>query len=316
MRSILAFPLVLVACTGSTSPYHEDLLPTQEKVQVNMPVDEASAKDETAGGFARYYAVTRTVTEDVNGMIAFVLGTVGYVTTLEPQWSDADEKTAMWGPYSDSGLDPVETGLWVRQEDDASYTWAIFQEPKGGDPATDAIAIVAGVVDAGSTRDDATGNFVVDFDTASSLDPAVGLAGTFAVDYDYDAEGVAAVAGFSNYGTVDGERYDAAYAYDEDYAGAGSMDLAWLDDVNATGTDEVLAMRTRWESTGDGRSDAIVTGGDLGVDSVTASECWGSDFAESYWTDSIGLYEAAGDVGACAWADAELPTDGSFSLAE
>jgi hypothetical protein len=315
---LLALPLLLSACGtfGAGSPYHDDLLPKEEQVRINLPVEGGAAKGAETGDFARYYAVTRVVTENVNGLIGFVLGTVAYVVTLEPQWSDTDTNTAVWGPYSDSGLDPVETGLWVREEDDGSYSWAIFEVPTGGDIDTESKVIVAGVVDAGATAEDASGQFAVDFDTAAAMDPAERIVGAFSVEYAYDADGVDAVAGFDNYGYVDGERVDALYAYTEDYAGAGDMDIAWLDDVNASGTDEVLAMRTRWEATGDGRSDAIVTGGDLGVESVTASECWGSDFIESYWTDTIGMYEPVGDVGACAYADAELPTEASFSIAE
>jgi len=316
MRAILALALLPACGDFRASPYHEDILPQEEKVRINLPISDADAKDGETGEWARYYVVTRGVTEHVNGLIAFVLGTVGTVTKLEPQWSDADSRQAVWGPYSDSGLDPVETGLWVREEDDASYTWAIFQLPKGGDIETDATIIVTGVVDAGSTAEDASGVFAVDFTTAAALDPATRLTGTFYVEYAYDAEGVDAVAGFEDYGTVDGERMDALYAYSQDDAGAGSMDLAWYDDVNGTGTDELLAMRTRWESTGDGRSDAVVTGGDLGTDAVYASECWASDFVTSYWADTIGIYEAVGTEDVCAYAEDELPTEASFSIVE
>jgi hypothetical protein len=317
MRSILALSL-LSACgsfdTGSA--YHEDLLPQEDRVRINLPMDGATAKDAETGEWARYYVVTRNVTEHVNGLIGGVLGIVGYVTTLEPQWSDTDSRQAVWGPYSDSGLDPVETGLWVTEEDDGSYTWALFQLPKGGDIETDATIIVTGIVDAGSTPDDASGVFQVDFTAANALDPAAALVGTFTVEYTYDAAGGNAVAGFEDYGAENGGRIDALYAYSQDAAGAGTMDLAWYDDVNATGVDEVLAMRTRWESTGDGRSDAVVTGGDLGADAVYASECWGGDFVTAYWSDTIGLYETVGDVGACAYAESELPTEASFGIAE
>ncbi|MDP2315716.1 MAG: hypothetical protein Q8P41_22655 [Pseudomonadota bacterium] len=317
MRSFLA--LALLSACGSFdagSPYHEDLLPQEDRVRINLPVAEAAAKGAETGEWARYYVVTRGVTEHVNGLIAFVLGTVGYVTTLEPQWSDTDSRQAVWGPYSDSGLDPVETGLWVREEDDGSFSWAIFQLPKGGDIDTESTVIVTGLVDAGSTREDASGVFQVDFTTASELDPGVRLAGTFSVEYTYDAAGGNAVAGFEDYGAVDGERINALYAYSQDGGGAGTMDLAWLEDVNATGVDEILAMRSRWESTGDGRSDAVVTGGDLGAEAVYASECWGADFVTSYWTDTIGLYETVGEAGACVYAESELPSEASFSLAE
>ncbi len=317
MRTILALTL-LSACgfRNVESPYHEDLLPTEEKIRINLPIDGAAAKGAESGEFARYYQVTRAVTEHVNARITFVLGTVAYVTTLEPQWSDSDERTAVWGPYSDSGLDPVEIGLWVREEDDASYSWAIFAVPRGGDVEADAVPWIAGVVDAGSTREAASGQFAIDYTTAASMDPAIRETGMWAVEYSYDEAGVAAVVFADDYGAVGGELIDAAYAYDQTYDGAGELDLAWLADVNGTGVEEIHALRTRWEASGDGRSDAILTGGDLGVDAVYASECWGADFETAYWTDTIGLYEPVGDVSACAFAEQELPTEASFSIVE
>ncbi|MFZ5478676.1 MAG: hypothetical protein ACOZNI_18030 [Myxococcota bacterium] len=319
MRTLfLSAPLALVACTGAGpgSVYGDDLLPTEEQIRINLPT-EGAAKD-THGGtdFAEYYVVTRNVTEHVNGLVAFVLGTVAYVTTLEPSWSDTEENTAIWGPYKDSGLDPVETGVWVRAEDDGTYTWAVFQVPNGGTVEEDAIPVVAGVVDEGSTREAASGVFAVDFDTASALDPAVGLVGAFYVEYDYDADGVRGVAGFEQYGAEAGEHFDAVYAYDEDYAGAGEMDLAWLDDVDGAGSDEIASLRSRWTADGAGRGDARVLGGDLGSVEVTASQCWGTDFQTSYYADSHDISPAEGDVSACAFADAEYPTEASFQIVE
>ena len=314
MRALVVLSL-LSACgfRDAGSPYNEDLLPTEDKIRVNLPVDAAGAKEEGGGEFAEYYALTRVVTEHVNTRISFVLGTVAYVTTLEPQWSDEDARTAVWGPYSDSGLDPVEIGLWVREEDDGSYSWAIFGVPRGGDLETDATPFIAGIVDAGATRDAASGELAIDYTTAAELDPAVRETGLWGVEYSYDEAGVAAVVAVQAYGGVGGNLVDALYAYDQTYDGAGTMDLAWLADVNDSGTDEIAAIRTRWEATGDGRSDAVVTEGDLGVDAVYATECWGSDFATSYWTDTVGLKDAVGDVSACAFAEQELPTEASFA---
>ena len=259
-RTIFLAPTLLVSlvtgCFDPGSAYHDDILPTKEKLAINLPTDDASKAADSGSEFAQYYVTTRTVTEGVNGIIEAILGTVGYVTTLTPSWTDDTRTEAMWGPYSDSGLDPVETGLWVRMEDDGSYTWALFNVPQGGSVETDAVAIVAGIVDEGSTRDDASGQFAVDFTTASGMDPGVGLTGEWAVQYAYDVDGVGAVVAANDYGLVNGaERVDAAYAYNEDYAGAGEMDLAWLDDIDGQGSNELATMRSRWEADGQGRGD-------------------------------------------------------------
>jgi hypothetical protein len=207
------FVLTLIACGQFGNVYGDEFLPTEDQIAINLPIASgaSSARSVEATEWAPYYDMTRNVTETVNGMAKYVLGIVGYVTTLQPSWHDDAKTTALWGPYSDSGLDPVETGLLVTKNDDGSYGWVIFQLPNGGDIDEDAVGIVAGEVDAGSTRDDATGRFVVDFTTANALDPAQNLVGTFAVEYDYDAEGVAGVASFQDYGWEGGETWNAIY---------------------------------------------------------------------------------------------------------
>lgn len=323
MLRFLTAPLLLTACGlgdgALLDPYHSDILPREDKVRINLPGGDASAKDEgTRADYARYYVVTRSVTENVNGLITAILGTVNYVvTTQEPSWSDADSAQAIWGPYSDNPLDPVEVGVWVREEDDGGYTWAVFFVPNGGTVEDDAVAVVIGEVDAGATSEEASGLFVADFTTASSLDPAWNLTGTFSVEYAYDAAGVAAVAGFDDYGAWMAEqRYDAVYAYDQAYGGGGEMDLAWLEDVVAGGDIEVQTMKSRWDADGQGRSDAAIGGGDLGDEVVTANECWDTSFEAIYWYDSIGYYEAAGTEDLCAFSEASYATEASFTMDE
>lgn len=313
------FLLTLVACgyhASDFSEYGDDAIPTEEQLTINLPIASDGATSRTSAGteWAPYYDATRNVTETVNGMIKFVLGTVGYVTTLTPSWVDDAQTQAMWGPYSDSGLDPVSTGLWVTRNDDESYTWAIFQVPNGGSVDTDAVTIVAGQVDAGSTREDATGQFVVDFTTANTLDPAENLVGAFGVQYDYDADGVAAVASFDEYGYENGQLYTAAYEYSEAYEGEGQMDFAWLADVNSSGVDELVALRSRWMADGSGRGDAFVTGGDISIDAATANNCWGTSFTTTYWADNVGYRDPEGSEDQCVYASADYAEEADYSI--
>lgn len=303
--------VALFACTAG-SPYGDDLLPTEEQIRINLPEDSAAktATDPTQD-WATFYVMTRRVTRDVNGMIGFVLGLVGTVVKLPPSWVDEEKTTAMWGPWSDSGLDPVETGMTLTRAEDGTLTWAIFQIPKGGDLTTDRLDIATGEVDAGSRRRDASGRFTVDFDTAHALDPGVNLVGSFSVDYDYDRAGVAAVAAFADYGLPAAPVINAEYAYTEDYEGTGSMDLAWYEDFTFDGVADLGAMRSRWQSDGQGRSDARITIGD-GAGELTASECWDSSFARVYWVDSAGLSPNEGDPAACVYTTAEYATEASF----
>ncbi len=90
------------------------------------------------------------------------------------------------------------------------------------------------------------------------------------------------------------------------------MDLAIESNMDlATDAKEVLIVRSRWLATGAGRGDAYAIGGDLGEFVGTSSDCWGTDFKTSYYTDNYtdsGLTE--GDVATCAFATAEFDDEG------
>jgi hypothetical protein len=210
----------------------------------------------------------------------------------------------------------VETGVYVERLEDDSYAWAVFFVPNGGTVESDAVPVIAGQVDAGATPDVASGRFAIDFATAHEMDPAWTQVGTFYVDYSYDEAGVSATAGAEAYGWEGLPLVNAVYAYDQDFAGGGEMDLAYESDVNLTGVAEIVTLKSRWQPDGVGRGDAQIVGGDLGADVVSASECWGTDFKTAFWTDSIGWYEVVGVESACGYAEAAYASEADFDALE
>lgn len=311
--------LALLACGGpDDSTFGDDIIPTEDQLRVNMPIASNAAKSpDDPEAWAHYYDVTRNVTESVNGVITVVLGvTWGVVATQAPSWTDEAEMEALWGPYKDSGLDPVSVGAWVKRAEDESYTWSLFMVPNGGTVEADAVAFVAGEVEAGATREAATGKFIIDFTAANALDPSNNLVGTFATEYSYDETGVSALVATDDYGFENLPKYDAVYDYDEDFEGAGEMDLAYLADLNLSGTDEIVTLKSRWQADGVGRGDGQILGGDLGIENVSASECWGTDFLTSYWVDNAELYDQVGEESACGFTSASYADEASFSSAD
>lgn len=309
--------LLLSACGQFGNAYGDEVLPKAEQLEINLQIASDAAKSPAdPEDWATFYEATRSVTEDVNGVIGFVLGTVALVvSTQQPSWVDDDKTQAMWGPYSDSGLDPTETGIMVTRLDDDSYDWTVFQVPNGGTVETDSVNIVTGHVNPGATAEVADGTFTLDYTAANALDPAVKLTGTWDVTYAYDESGVAAEVTADDYGWESWILRDATYAYIEDYAGAGEMDLAYTADVNGSGTTEIVTLKSRWQADGMGRGDAELREGDVSGD-VTANECWGTDFKTSYWTDSFDLYDDQGSVENCAFAEAEYATEATVSETE
>jgi hypothetical protein len=131
---------------------------------------------------------------------------------------------------------------------------------------------------------------------------------------DNDAEGVVAIV----YDLTDGTPHldmaisnsggNADYTYDADADGGGNMTFAAHGDTEDEGAlAEDAVVRSRWLSTGAGRADVRLSGGDLGSTQVTASQCWDATFGEVYYSDSAGFVAPSGAETECAFAQADLP---------
>ncbi len=77
-----------------------------------------------------------------------------------------------------------------------------------------------------------------------------------------------------------------------------------IDDSKLTKLEDVV-IQSRWDQTGAGRADIAIAGGDLpsSISMVSAVECWGSEFMQSYYTDSASLAPTAGTASACVYGD-------------
>lgn len=287
----------LVACAPGADALTR-VLP-DERILINLPTEGASAKDGDRA-WSEYYLFTAQVTDDVNGLIGGVLGTVHAVAQSRPTWLDDTHAAAMWGPYADA-LDPAEVRLYVTYDGETdTHAWSVTMKAKNDEAAVE-VPVIEGLVDPGASEDDSSGAFHIDFSAVSELNPNERASGIFSSTYDVDPEGVAATATFDGF-TEGGDVVDAVYAYDQIHGGEGSMDLGWIANID-TGAEENFSMHARWLADGQGRGDARVTGGDLGEAVATASECWDDLFAPVFRAESwSGLVE--GDAALCAYADA------------
>lgn len=293
----------LTACTaGGPGSDLTEVLP-DDRIYVNMPVDSQNAKDAEDGVWSDYYLFTAKVTSDVNAMIALPLILVDHVTQYPPSEINDEGTVATWGPYSDA-LDPVETALVVSHPSpESDWEWTFIQKAKGADDA-DYVPVIAGIVDAGSTRELHSGTFAIDFDTMTTMNPNVGAGGVFVSEYDVDEAGVTAAAIFQGFHDG-GQEIDAAYEYDQIHGAEGTMDLGWLGDLDGDGTDEIHVVRSRWTAEGAGRADAVLTGGSLGETAFFESECWDGQFDPVYNANSWSGTED-GDAGLCAFDEASF----------
>lgn len=324
MRTTLLLPLAAAGAwfTTACAPAGDadafrSVLP-DDRVLVNLNTDGAA--NARTGEWSEAYLLTAEVTDNVNGTAWWVLNLVDTVTDLQPTWAaeappedtGTIDQVAQWGPYDGDALEPTATQLVVAHNTDDTYDWAIQQRPKA-DEAAELTTIIAGHIEAGATEEASRGAFAIDFGAAHALNPnADPPQGTFFLDYDLGASGVSAEAAFADFLDDNGQSANALYKYDQVYAGDGAMDLALESNMDLTSpAKEVLVVRSRWVATGAGRGDAYAVGGDLGEFVGTSSDCWGTDFKTSYYTDNYtdsGVTE--GDVATCAFATPEYDDEG------
>jgi hypothetical protein len=255
-------------------------------------------------GDASYYVFTRSVTDSVDTVTSEILGEVMAVSSLPPTTIDANH--AVWGPGSSDALDPVTWQLTVTATGGGAYTWEVDGRPHLSTSAADWKAILTGQGYDDSSPSYQTGSFLVDNDALAALDPtATTSTGTVSITYDARAYPLNETADVKpDDGT--GQYYDVTVQHAVD--GSGWMTLTALADVSTPpdGVNENVAENSRWNSTGAGRADVKLTGGDFGTATVLVSQCWSDEYAQTYYTDSVGYEPTAGQPSSCAFTQASF----------
>ena len=207
-------------------------------------------------------------------------------------------ETAVWGPYTE----PLKANAWrltVTKVAKHQFAWHLDGKPKASDDSA-FVVVLSGMhtraVDSVGhlLHGFGSGAFSIDWDAAATLPDArrqrrrgvvhllaAGIpAATVAIDVAF-------------HGIMDkdrkGEIFDAVYHYAATRGAGGDLQYgANQDDYpgpGPTGTaKETLALHSRWQETGAGRSDVRVTGGDLAISPLvmaTSSECWNRDSPRS-----------------------------------
>jgi hypothetical protein len=286
-----------------------EALPTAEQVKIRLP--ESELESYALGQIADYYLLTRGVTVSLNLGAAWVLGVVHAIVQHPATAIDGDVYT--WGPWEGSGLDPARYRLVVTANPDGTFDWSLDGQSKGS-PEDGFLTVISGHAvpddDPGVAPHRGHGSFHIDFDAGERVNPIDNRPDTGSVLVDYDlasrtvtmhSEGVDELG---NPGAFD-------YAYAENLDGSGDFQFALDADLDQSGAaHEQALIRSRWLSDGQGRSDAMLSGGDLGEFSATATECWDSRFRRVHYSDSVESQPSEGNASECAFADMALPEFG------
>lgn len=306
LAAALAATLAAGCVKENDAPGVADALPTAEQIQIRLP--EGGQQQLALGQIADFYVLTRGVTRSLNAGAAWVLILVHTIVQFEPTSVEGNVYT--WGPWDGNALDPARYRLVVTANDDGTFDWTLDGQSKTSEGPF--IAIITGHAVPDETPGEAphrgSGEFTIDFDAGEAVNPVDNTPDTGNVQVTYDlaerlvtmhAEGVDELANPASFD----------YFYDEADDGSGDFQFALDADLEDSGSParEQAIIRSRWQPTGAGRADAMLSGGDLGEVSVEATECWDTQFRRVFYTDSAEWLPTEGDAGECAYAEAAMP---------
>ena len=324
--STLAFVLAATALTGcaaqndDASNEFQEALPEQGSVNVDGPDGARADIGAQSGTFgtmgnggasdpAFWYSFTRDVRDGVNVVTAVVLVSVWAIVHTEP--SEIDEDHAVWGPYDGDALDPARYRLKMDRIGEHHFRYVLEGQKKSGGEYQ---IVLDGDGYSRKSESHGDGQFVLDLGNAKVLDPSrhANDSGTVTIVHDLpedigrrrDALPRTIIATVAPDGQASLSITSSAH---EDHTGEIDVTAhADIDDTDATALEDVSVV-SRWLSTGAGRADVGISGGDLpaaGLPGVTAVECWGTDFSRVFYTDSAGIKPTEGNVAECAYETA------------
>ena len=298
--TVLAFAACEPKDSGDGTQAARDALPTSDTLSITVPGGTGKAA-EKVGDVASTYLLTRAVAGTLNGSAAAILILARTITEYPVTSIEGD--TYVWGPWSDA-LKPGQYRMTVRQTSEGDFVWAIEGRDKGSSDAF--AAIVSGTAHPGQPHR-GSGSFTFDCDLSHAIDPYGGCDDGGQISVTYDLEHAPATI------TVDDEKLAPMpdgtqglqtfhYAYAQASDGGGSLTFSTYGDTDDLGAKwENTTYTSRWKASGAGRTDASVTGGDIGSITVSAIECWSTSYLRTYYTDSAGWLPTEGSAAACVF---------------
>ena len=292
--------LALTACgtTFTDEPWQEDAdfvnaLPGAEQLDLVLPgqlTSEACAQAD-ASTFA---CLTVEAIDTTVGLTSVVAELTDVIRGETP--SERGEDHRVWGPGDWVADLP---GVFVRVEMSRSptrstYSWAYQLSDSSQGPWTG--ELLSGTHQAGEVEVAAgSGDLVFDMDGFADFRGTSG-GGTIVIAYDVRD---------LTWLQLDTDVQTFTWQALADGGGEVTYDSAF--DLVGGSADEQFDLLARLTPTGEGRGDALASGGVSGGGVATASECWAADGQLTWHTDEFGWLDDSGDEGACAFADPAWP---------
>jgi hypothetical protein len=265
-----------------------------------------------ATNYAFWYGFTRNVRDGVNQVTAGVLGSVWYLVNTRP--TSVSNGTATWGPYTDA-LEPVTWRFRVTRVGPKHYEYVLDGRPKTSESDADYRVVLKGDGWGRLSEHHGDGTFMLDLDAAKALDPMEHPNDSGVVTIVHDLPRDITSNAFALPRTITADLRPSAtpewltITSTANQDGTGRLDIDGYVDTDASHATliEDVGVVSRWRADGAGRADIVLSGGDVPASygSITASECWGTDFTRVYYSDSASFAPTEGSATACAY-DAAL----------
>jgi len=338
MKRALFTPLLLaalstLALTGCVPMDDKDgddsyrnAIPSAQAVELQVP-DSNGSGQLAVGDASVFYQMTRSVSVNVNTRVIVILGTLRWIT-LFPATERGDDYR-IWGPSEPQGLEAFSWRLRMDKISDNRFSFELDGRAKGLTEEADFITVVTGEVTPGDGEHKSEGTFSLLFDNANTLGSERCTTGTVNVAWDALTDVRTVNVVWNNFErTCPGEEekiLNASYDYSENADKSGTFAFATEGNIHAAAENkpelELVKMNSRWEATGEGRSDVVMSGTEIAADlasvgltetSVQASQCWSDLFVLTYANTAPPalqpfIFEELGAEADCAYTTAEYP---------
>lgn len=306
---VAALALAVTGCGVEKADSFRNGYPKADAVTMKLPgstgalTSDSKTRQELEGEKAAMYTLTRGVTYVVNGGAGFVLLLVKTIGEQTPTTVTHDK--AVWGPFTDS-LSPTTYKFSVVKNRTDDYSYTLEAKAKTEDDSKFRVILSGSHVVKG--KDLGSGTFLLDWNAIATLpehDDNIGTA-----EYGYSRETatgpVKIQASFRGVLDRDAKKpVDVDYTYESTPGQGGNFEFKMIKDLCKGTALENTSVKSRWEETGAGRSDAKLSGGNLPTE-ATFSECWDSNFASRYLAASFDPSAGWGAETACAFKTAEF----------
>jgi hypothetical protein len=288
MKRIIGCIAAALLATACGAPDFQSGLPTRDMVEVKLPataqsrdlgLQESEIRSSQAGlagegNLSDGWALTVVATATVNGGTIWVLALLDAISEYPP--TTVGENAAVWGPWDDENSENSYR-LTVTHNGGQSYSYAL--EAKAKVAAASEFQVILSGSHVAKSRKVGHGELLIDWDRMQTLPSHDDNIGSALVAYGNDGEG-GAVGVFARFeGVRDNETggtLNANYLYAAKPGVGGTFQFGTRKNVNpeAGNTLESFTIESRWLTSGAGRIDAKVGGGDFAANPATVNECW------------------------------------------